>query len=544
LGEILSNLPVPRRGAIALAAALVFGMASPALAEVTSDQYRGCDGYGAASREGDGMTSYATVLFIFSPPNWGNTAQSAAELGTQGIGDCDAALSELSEHHWMRKVSLLRARAMHRLETGDATGALADLDLATAAAATHDDPLYARSLGLGVKLTRAYALRLKGDQAGADALAAEALQARPYSRQVSVDVLLAVGLAGNTDVRRTALHSLVRLAPGTAELVFEQSFDAMMFDDAVALYPAMLAAPSQHGAQEGRSAVARRAGMYAYALAALGRNDEARAALAAARQTSTMPSMTAAPNAPDGADTAQGLKAPSQGTEAEDPALKAWRMAVEWRIQVSQGHTAEVLNVLHTMHLPRSAMSVDLVTALAAVVPPKVKATLPALDSLRPDTDAQPDVAARMLTTFFKTLPGPETSHNLPSLSEKGFLDTNGASVTQAGAVTTITFRAGGGTLSAIEEMALLKAAELARDAGKKGIVVMNRDDTRYTLTTTYYGTPLRTDPNGFSSVLNVEFVDPAAPSDADKAMPWRVIDADDVYTQLEPIYRPGRKSH
>ncbi len=491
------------------------------------------------------MTSYATVLLIFSPPNWGNTAQSAAQIGATGIADCTAALSDLSDRFWMRRVSLLRARAIHRLETQDVAGALADLDVA-AAAAHDDDAFYTRSLGLGLKLTQAYALRLKGDQAQADAIAAAALQARPYNRQVSLSALIAIGPAGNVDVRRTALHSLIRLSPVTAELVYEQSFDAMMFDDVVALYPVFLD-PSTigHGETGGRSGAARRAGMYAYALAALGRNAEARAAIAAARQRLATVPVESASTAADGEDTSQGPSHPpaqNTGAPVNDPILTAWQMAVEWRIQIAEGRYADVLKVLHAANFPKGAMAMDLVKALAAAVPPKLKSSVPALDAFRPALPA--DETAMMLATFFKSLPGPETAHNLPSFSDSNWLDSNGASVETEGDRIKIKFRGGDGTLTVMEEMALLKAAEMARAAGKTGIMVLARHDTRYTLTTTYYGNPLRTDPNGFSTELTVVFVDPATQSDADKAVPWRTIDAGDVITQLEPVYRPGRKAH
>lgn len=542
----MRNLFVMRRGLAALA--LLLAATGPAMAGATSEQYRGCDGYGAASLEGDGMTSYATVLLIFSPPNWGNTSQAAARAGASGIADCDAALSDLSERHWMRKVSLLRARAIHRLETRDTQGALADLDLAVAAA--HDDPHYARSLGLGVTLTRAYALRLAGEQAKADALIAAVLKERPYNRQANIDALIAGGPAGDPQVFRSGAQALLRLVPLAAQSLYEQAFDHSLFDDVAALH-AMLPTASSGGLKD-RKAFARGEGIYAYALAVQGHGDEAHAVLAAARERLGAPVAAAEPEAAiatddkDGtsdAETSEGNTPGGGATRANEAEniLHAWQTITEWRLQVAHGAYAEVLKALHATRLPKGPMSVELLTALAAAVPEKLKTTVPPIDPVRPDAATSADEEARLLGLFFQNLPGAETAHNIPSFSDKGWLDTNGASVTEEKGLTTVTFRGAEGTPSVMEEMTLLKAAELAHTAGKTGIIVMRRHDVEYSVTTTYYGTPLRTDPNGFSTGLTVQFADTLP--DAYKATPWRMIDADDVLQRLGPIYHPGRKN-
>lgn len=64
---------------------------------------------------------------------------------------------------------------------------------------------------------------------------------------------------------------------------------------------------------------------------------------------------------------------------------------------------------------------------------------------------------------------------------------------------------------SVVEELALLRAADLARDAGKTG---GRRDGSpRYerTETTYYYGAALRTDPTGYTTQLDLELVDRVA---------------------------------
>jgi len=93
-----------------------------------------------------------------------------------------------------------------------------------------------------------------------------------------------------------------------------------------------------------------------------------------------------------------------------------------------------------------------------------------------------------------------------------------------------------------VEEVALLHAAEEARKAGKKGFIIVGRDDVQITVSLTSYGTTLRTDPGGFETELRVLFVDPAALPETYKDAPWRVLDADTIYTALAPIYIKKRR--
>ena len=118
-------------------------------------------------------------------------------------------------------------------------------------------------------------------------------------------------------------------------------------------------------------------------------------------------------------------------------------------------------------------------------------------------------------------------------------LDTEGYRVSTPDdqGVTSISFRGDRSSGSIVEEMALLCAADTARQAGKKGLIVVGRKDTSFHIDTTYYGNTVRSDPDGYQTELDVVFVDPAAlpPQYADAG--WRVIDADAVYTALAPIY-------
>lgn len=111
------------------------------------------------------------------------------------LAACSAALGspDLDSKNWMRRTSLLEARASHLLAAGDATAALVELDAATSALPSAIDPgERARSVVLSINLLRALALAKTGDSAGAVRLVEQAADARPWSdhiQQVAVSIL-------------------------------------------------------------------------------------------------------------------------------------------------------------------------------------------------------------------------------------------------------------------------------------------------------------------------------------------------------------------
>lgn len=524
------------------------------------------------------MTSRATFLLIFSPPGYGNTGKSRTDTGASGVADCDAALSDLPPQHWMRKASLFEARAIHHLEIGDVPSALTDLDNAETAAKDKTDPFYARSLALDIKFVRAFALRQQGDKAGSEALVMQTLAERPYNRQTTYTALTALGPDASPDNLKTVEQEIARIVPTEVAVLFGDAFESGNFAEAIALYPD-LSPPEEIGDlniadaerqerdwrnfETAETFWAAHGGGYAYALAATGKNAEARAALEAARakltQDTEPPPPLSAADARD-SDTAalhQGLADIHTQARAEgNKILDEWTSMVERRIMVSEGKVKEVMATLKTEPLMHSWAAVDLLDSLVAAMP----------KSQRPPTSPTQQWRVQLaqerasqfkggLDTIFTSLPEAETADRVPTYEEadKPFLamtgsqadmDTNGYRIHQSadGSVTTIRFRGVRSTGSIVEEMALLCAADLARKSGKKGFVVLHRKDVTYSIDSMTYGTITRTDPDGFETTLDVAFVDPAAPGPYAGA-PWRIIDADAVYNALAPIYIKPKKN-
>ncbi|HVT25074.1 MAG TPA: hypothetical protein VHD95_10635 [Rhizomicrobium sp.] len=558
---------------------VLLGATGVAYADASSAQYRGCDGYGAASGEGDGMTEIASVLLIFNPIGYGNTGKSSTSVGEDGVADCDAALADLPEKHWMRKFSLLRARAMHRLENYDALGALEDVDLAAAVAKGHDDAYFARSLGLGLDIVRAYALRINAKQHDAETVAMQAAGARPYSRQVQLSALIAMGPGVDPADADTVRRAIARLVPTEVDALFLDAFDSGRFAEALALYP-QLAPPEEIGNinlssseraerewrdfENAQEFWAWRGGANAYALAALGRNAEARVSLDAARSRLALTTQPPPPlSAADEKDTeAQALHRGAidirlQAAAQAGKILDEWSSMVERRIMVSDGKLKEVMATLQTQPLVHSFAAVDLLESIIAKLPEKERPANSPTKAMR-EKLAKERVEALQVqpSALFKSLPEPETASRIPPYEEastpllamegsRADIDTEGYRISDPDAqgIVTVSYRGIRAGDSTVEEMALLCAADVARKAGKKGMIVLHRMDVRYTVTTeTGYMVPVRKDPDGYQTELKVVFVDPAALPRQYVDAAWRVIDTDALYAALSPFYiRPAK---
>ena len=536
--------------------------ASVALAASPRD-YIGCDGYGAATAAGDGMTHYAMVMGIFNLPGEGTTLRGNPDPGAAGAAACDAALAELAPKHWMRRVDMLTARAVHELEAGDPDKALADLDQARAAAADRSDPYFARSLGLNIDAVRAYALRKSGKAAEGRALALQVLASRPYRHGAPPVALLDIGSPGDPALELALLRDTARLDPRQLCFVFQYAYAHRDYVQAVALYPQLILPrepdyPANMAKREADEAArtnaalfwAVRGAQHAYALAALGKDEEARDALKAARDR--LAADTDADDAPsnDSYGAMLHVNTNAKINNLATPLLDQTESLIEARLTIANGSLAAAQAAMQAVKPSRDAAYVDLLLALKArqaktgTTPPP-----PAVITTAPAPAGAPDTAA---TGLWKILPEAEAAERVPDYGSAGALQIikaagAGRSVSSYSdepaedGATTVRFRTGrGATGDMVAEIALLHAADLARQSGQKGLILVGRHDTRFTLTTTQYGRALRTDPTGFETRLDVLFVDPAAPPEP--YAQWRVIDADDVYARLAPIYRLAGK--
>ena len=470
----------------------------------------------------------------------------------------------------MRKVSLLRARAIHHLEVGSPQDALTDLDAADAAG--KPDPYYLHSLGWSLDVVRAYAWRRAGDQAKASALALAALERDPYNRLTTHSAFEAIGPKASDQDIRSAQFAISRLTPVYIDVLFHRALETGHYDEVLKLH-AQLTPPEEIGQmnvssfdQAGRDwrnfrtarlFWASRDGSYAYALAASGRSDEAIAAIADARtrlKNDTQPPQPLSTEQEKDRDAVAiyngdvdiRVRSAADGAKYIDQ----WETLVNLRLAASQGKAESIVAAVKSRSLPRDWASVDIIEALRNKLPAAQRKTLPSTEAMQKELLASRDDLKDITpANLLKGLPETVTSRRVPSYSQGGApwfghsqtaVVGNGYRVIAPGAdgIVTVNFRGDGKEPAAvIEEMALLCAADQARQNGKKGIVVVGRQDVEFSLTTTYYATPINTQPNGYETTLKVVFVDPAMLPDRFKDAPWRVFDADAVYAALAPLY-------
>ncbi len=194
-----------------------------------------------------------------------------------------------------------------------------------------------------------------------------------------------------------------------------------------------------------------------------------------------------------------------------------WTQAVERRIMVSEGRAAQVIATLDAA-LVGDGSGVDTLLALAKTLPDKDAAAprQAALD-LRGKLRAGGRSASGDQDTveLFRHLPEAETTGRLlpwreakkPMLAMKGSqADTTALGYRETVApdgLVTVRHRGGNSSGGSVEEMALLRAAYLARQRERRAFVVVGRRDTAWTVDTTYYGTTIRKDPGGFETEID-----------------------------------------
>ena len=121
-------------------------------------------------------------------------------------------------------------------------------------------------------------------------------------------------------------------------------------------------------------------------------------------------------------------------------------------------------------------------------------------------------------------------SGSVPFFNSNGFKD----KPMKDGRGTTIEFTGDNSSPMAVEEMTLLRAADLAVAAGKPGFIILDKRDFSRSTQMTINGSPgCNATPAGFMTQLGVAFADTGADSD-------RFIAADAVIADLAPVYRPS----
>ncbi|MBX7249542.1 MAG: hypothetical protein K1X35_10935 [Caulobacteraceae bacterium] len=529
------------------ASAVAALLASSPAAAVTINEFSSCDGYGRPTVNGDGMTKEATSLggWIVAQPGNGDTSRDPVRLGQRGAEFCDQALQSplLLPQFWMRRVSLLRAKAFHLAVAGDSAGARASLDaINPLVPADGADVYYSRSLRLGADLLRAY-LDRSANPAEAVAAIDRALVERPYARSVQIAAMAVLGERSDRARQRDLEHRLAQLQPTAIDLMFIEDLDFGDWQSAVALFSSLTPRLEEsHGYAWTRAQAANQAttnaklavywavrhGQQAFALAMLGHYDDARSVIARGR-AKLVEDTTPPPGNGRSIDEKRRYlltlydRAGRYGGEM----LDYWSKMVERRELIATGRAREAVVSIRTTPMGNDFAAAALMTELKKALPGD------------PEVSALPEITYRArpiemptLAQMFENLPDAETHRQAPSYGSNIF------GSAQRGGSYVISFAGAMDTPGAmVEECALLRAADTAIAKGKHGFVILDRSDVRTFIVDSYAQATTSGRPAGYETRLEVALVDLENLPEPYRSTPWRVINADDVIARLRPLY-------
>lgn len=481
------------------------------------------------------------------------------------IAACTNALASprLLPAQALRRAHLLRARAAARLQTEDFVSALEDIDRAEAATAgLAGDRLYRRSMAVSLKLLRALTYDQMGDKAGSARVALQAAADRHFALEVQrvAAHLLLSGPAADSDPTIVVAN---RLEPGwlyqeVAVLNATGNFKAI-----ARLAPALATPEPPVAAQadpdkakdsaaavsvvvEARSSILNSL-LVAYARAANGDVAGARQDLAATQ--SRIAALEAGPAARVPDDAKRMLLDPLHRLAEINTAR------VEARIALVEGRPADAAARLKDVQLPNDSATAELFGALRAAVPAGTvqqpdlpglgeraaiarKALLDTLITaamIEPETVTTNDGYKRSRPNIVGALIGGALSMGTSLL--QGVQNTDGfrATPNPDGSVK-VELTDATTSAAVVREMTLLRAAELAIEAGKPAFVITGRNDYVRTLTGTQYGRTVSSVTVGFKTDMVVRFLG----TDETGA---RALDAREIVEALGPFYYKDKTS-
>ena len=528
-------------------AALALTAAGAAHAGDTED-FSGCDGLRKPKSSDDGMRGEAVINGYRGNDFFGNSSSQPRKT----IASCDIALAspKLLPGQTLRRAHLLRARAAARLELGHYAQGLADLDQARALVSDRAaDPFFARSMGASLTLLTALAKAGLGQTDEAARLAGEAAALRPYALQVQ---LAAWAIGSNTAHGKAAApgvdsRQLLRLEPRAATQMILSAYRDGDFAAVRELAPAGLA--TVHEASDDSvkplPVLARIDDAFlnglaatlavAYADAAAGDGAGARQKLEEARvQVATATA---------------GSGAGERLTKVLSDQIMVPRVAlVEARLALEEEGPQAALAKIVGAKLPADAASLDLFRAVRAKAADPSKVPDPA--ALAEQTgQEQPARLGRLAPTLLiapesqrKVIDYKKSRPNVLAALVGGALTmgtsllggiertTGFRSTANADGTTTVEYVGNTSSGPMVQEMTLLRAAELAREAGKAKFAIVSRRDYQRFLTTTQYGVEISRVLAGYKTELTIRLVSDGEPAPA-------AFDAVGVIDDLGPLY-------
>ena len=530
-------------------------LCAPSVAEAAKEPsiWVKCDGYAKPEPGGvklaKGLAALSTLGIFGIPESFHphNRAQGGA-----GVTACKTALAapELEAENWLRRVRLNQALAIHYLEGDNPDGALTALDAAVSAAGDNaSHPMYARSTGVSLDLLRSYVLLRLGRAEESDGVARRASAARPYSARVQMMALGMMALDGKGDDLGSVADRVHALDPARADDLAFYYLRDRRYNRAWALLSAARAVKPKEGGQAGLFNARRtnEAMVAAFVAARVGQRDDAeriiaeeRAAIAATvEMLAKMKLRLADPGAQATSPDAPAADAkPQTDSDLLSAPIERWGplIAAAGKLAADDHRAAQTALIAGTS-FPMNVMLTDLVADIRTAVPAAERKGIVAIDpaDLRAKLNAaQEDKIGQIKgKDLFEMLPEPEDEKQLNSYSKQagwGLKPTGFRHKAQDDGTPHIEFVGSSSSPLAVEEMTLLRAADLALQAGKAGFTIEKRNDYSRMRQMTYGGTPIgQASLAGYMTTVDVRFTDDAGAA--------RFQDAATIRAALAPIY-------
>ena len=535
--------------------ACAISMAPAAYASDKRD-FEGCDGRIHPGKQDDGLR--------------GEAAQNSYSFfgGVRGIdiAACTRALASprLLPTQRLRKAHLLRARAAGYLQSAEIDNAIADLDLAEKETSDlANDRFFRRSLGVSLSLMRALALTYKGQNDGVASLLSAAKETRPYSLQVQYGVAeISQASRKIGDGSPSPWLTVIKLEPAAAINAVIQEAELGNFANALklaqdvklewptqSLQPYGLLSPNAQTSSLLSSVIMTL--HTAYAKAATGDVEGARQDLSRLEE-GVAPALATSPQA-----SVSNAQSPARNALKDFMALR--RRQIEARIATAEGRTNDALSALVGSGMPRDAATIELLTALRAALPAQGGLVVPDITSF--EKDLAEKRRKDLIEIVRKILVAPETPRSVVDYERArpnivgaliggaltmgtsllgGINRTDGfRSTDNADGTTKVEFIGNTPSAALVQEMTLLRAAELAKSAGKNAFVIVDRKDFTRTMQSTRNGMVISSVNNGFKTELTVRYIENTGD------MPY-AFGTDEVLDSLGPLYyeeaRPAKK--
>jgi len=523
----------------------------------TPDEWVKCNGDPAPKSQGDKIANAS--LLISSLGLIGKMPEEARphyrKQGAEGVAACTQALNSGifdGGKHWVSHTNVLKARAIHHLKDNNPDAALIDLAAIKPVAGKHANNLfYQRSLGLAIIFLEGLAHQAKGDQIAANRAFKKFSDSRPYSRNVQT-----MAWPHLTEERVKIMSRLVKqdasFVYGHATLLNREKGNEQQAADHWAQLVkggynrkstsrSMSAHNNVEIEQGNTQADAMTLGQAALAAARVNRMDQAHEWINQAK-TSLVGSVKQKETK---ADIMRRLR---RGSSKSDENMV---MLLEVLVNAyGQYHNGNIDGARHTMtsqggSFPVMAAAIELIEKLQENLPTEQREGVLKLDvapiwaklransiTLKADRD--------FYGSLFRRLPTLETKGNVNSYSGKvWFFKDNGFSEEKRkDGSYLIKFTGSTSSRSIVEEMSILRAADLAKKASKSGFIILKLNNYTRTRYTTYNG--ISTGPGtfaGYMTSIKVVFVDPDNLPEKWSFHKGRIYNANQVWNDLSPIY-------